>query len=159
MGRLAGIYRQQSKFAESEKLQAEAYAVLPKAVGPEHPSTLTAACNLAFCRHMLNRDGGAEELARPTRAIYDRKYPDDRQRFRCQALLGASLAGQSKFAEAEPLLVGGYQGMLDRKAKTQPDALVNRTYARRWIIDMYQGWGKPDKAREWRAEPQSERVQ
>ena len=43
------------------------------------------------------------------------KQPDDWQRFRAESLLGASLAGQSKNAEAEPLLLEGCKGMLARK--------------------------------------------
>ena len=44
-----------------------------------------------------------------------RVQPDDWQRFRAESLLGASLAGEKKYAEAEPLLLEGYQGMLPHK--------------------------------------------
>ena len=42
--------------------------------------------------------------------------PDSWNRYHCQSLLGASLAGQKKFAEAEPLLIAGYEGMVQREA-------------------------------------------
>jgi eukaryotic-like serine/threonine-protein kinase len=40
-------------------------------------------------------------------------------------VLGASLAGQKKYAEAEPLLIEGYQGMLARKDRI---AVADRYY-------------------------------
>jgi len=39
---------------------------------------------------------------------------------RGESLLGARLAGEKKYAEAEPLLLGGYQGMLARKNASLP---------------------------------------
>jgi hypothetical protein len=44
-------------------------------------------------------------------AIREKKLPDDWRRFNAQSLLGGSLLGQQKYAEAEPLLVQGYEGM------------------------------------------------
>jgi len=37
-----------------------------------------------------------------------KNQPDDWQRFRAESLLGASLAGQKKYANAAPLLLEGY---------------------------------------------------
>jgi hypothetical protein len=46
----------------------------------------------------------------------DRKTrPDNWQTFRAESLLGASLAGQKKYAKAEPLLLEGYRGALAKK--------------------------------------------
>ena len=41
-------------------------------------------------------------------------------RFWAESLLGASLAGEKKYAEAEPVLLGGYRGMLVRKSSGRP---------------------------------------
>ena len=66
--------------------------------------------------------------------------------------LGESLAGQGRFAEAEPLLLDAYE-QLEQKALTinyraRPDRL--REGLQR-IVDLYESWGKPDKAAEYRA--------
>jgi hypothetical protein len=45
------------------------------------------------------------------------RQADDWQRFRAESLLGASLARQKKYFEAEPLLLEGYQGMVARKER------------------------------------------
>ena len=62
----------------------------------------------------------------------------------------ASLAGQKKYAEAEPLLLEGYQGMLARKDRIGVPDWYHLDRAREWIIQLYQAWGKPERAAEWR---------
>ncbi len=62
-------------------------------------------------------------------------------------LLGASLSGQEKFEEAEPQLLDGYSQM-----KNDPKVTKERMQeALRRIIELYEAWGKPDKAGEYRA--------
>ena len=53
----------------------------------------------------------AEPLARECLAISEKGAPDDWQAFHARSLLGACLLGQTHYAEAEPLLEAGYQGM------------------------------------------------
>jgi len=36
-------------------------------------------------------------------------------------MLGGSLLGQKKYAEAEPLLLSGYEGMKQREVKIPPE--------------------------------------
>jgi hypothetical protein len=72
------------------------------------------------------------------------------QSYRNQTLLGASLAAQSGYAEAEPLLVSGYQGMVERLAAIPWEDRVALTQAGERLVQLYDGWGKPDKAAEWR---------
>jgi len=81
---------------------------------------------------------------------YKKVKPDDWRRFRAASLLGASLAGQKKYAEAEPLLLEGYQGMLARKDRIDVPSRYQLDLAHQWLIQLYQAWGKPDKAAEWK---------
>jgi len=78
------------------------------------------------------------------------KQPDDWQRFWAESLLGASLAGEKKFAEAEPLLLEGYRGMLERKDLIEVPDRYRLASAHEWIIQMYKAWGKSEKAAEWK---------
>lgn len=71
--------------------------------------------------------------------------------FHTKSLLGGSLAGQKNYAEAEPLLLSGYEGMREREAKIPPEGKPRLTEALERIVQLYDGWGKPDKAAEWRA--------
>ena len=92
----------------------------------------------------------SEPLAREAVAFYEKNQPDDGARFRAESLLGASLAGQKKYGEAEPLLTEGYQGMAARMNRmTIPDRYYLKL-AREWLVQLYVAWGKPEKAAEWR---------
>jgi hypothetical protein len=91
----------------------------------------------------------SEALARESLYFYQQKQPDDWQRFRAESLLGASLAGQKKYAEAEPLLLEGYQGMLARKQRMAVPDWYHLDRAREWIVQLYLAWGQPQKAAEW----------
>ena len=70
--------------------------------------------------------------------------------FETLALLGASLLSQSKFAEAEPLLLEGYNGMNARDAKSMVPLQIRLAEAGARIIMLYDAWGKKDKADQWR---------
>jgi hypothetical protein len=65
-------------------------------------------------------------------------------------LLGSSLAAQGRFAEAEPLLVDGYNGMTGQTEQIPFEfrSTVDRTLQQ--IVQMYDRWEKPEKATAWR---------
>jgi len=61
------------------------------------------------------------------------------------------LAGQRRYAEAEPLLLSGYQGMIERQATIPTDSAPEVEQAGDRIVQLYDDWGKPEQAAEWRA--------
>ena len=65
-------------------------------------------------------------------------------------MLGAALEAQKKFAEAEPLLVSGYEGMSSRKPGTNGRGRFTLDQAGEAVVNLYQDWGKPEKASEWK---------
>jgi hypothetical protein len=66
-------------------------------------------------------------------------------------MLGDSLAGQGEYAEAEPLLLSSYLGMMERASTIPAAARTNNLkYAGEAIIRLYEGWGKPDLAAQWK---------
>jgi eukaryotic-like serine/threonine-protein kinase len=72
-------------------------------------------------------------------------------RFNCQSVLGANLTAQERYAEAEAPLITGYEGMQQREGSIPEDDKFLLTRAGRWIVQLYEHWGKPDKAAEGRA--------
>jgi hypothetical protein len=96
----------------------------------------------------------AEPLLRACLAIQTKKAPDEWRTFETRSLLGASLLGQKKYAEAEPLLLQGYEGMKAREAKIPAPSKKNLAEAVARIIQLYDAWGKKDRARAWRNVPQ-----
>jgi len=97
----------------------------------------------------------AEPLLRECLVIRQQKEPDAWTTFYSQALLGAALLGQKEYPDAEPLLLQGYQGMKKREAKIPKDATVRLTQALERLVQLYDAWGKKDKAAEWRKKPEA----
>jgi hypothetical protein len=82
--------------------------------------------------------------------LRERRDPGHWPRLHTLSQLGAALAGQNKFAEAEPLLVQGYEGLKVREAMIPAPAKKSLTDAGGRLIALYDAWGKKDKAAEWR---------
>jgi eukaryotic-like serine/threonine-protein kinase len=103
--------------------------------------------------HMLNEEkfAEAEALARECLAIRKAEDSDHWKTFESQSLLGACLLGQQRWAEAEPLLLTGYEGMKQHEDKIPPtEKAVLRAAAGR-VLKLYEAWGKPESAAQWRA--------
>ena len=63
-----------------------------------------------------------------------------------RSLLGVAVAGQGEFAQAEPLLLDAFA-----RVKDNPQAPRDcKRQARRRIVRLYESWGRPDQAAEWR---------
>jgi eukaryotic-like serine/threonine-protein kinase len=92
----------------------------------------------------------AEPFARDCLAIRGKNRPDGWTTFFTKSLVGQSLLGQKKYAEAEPLLIEGYTGMKEREAKIPQAAKVELTNAAERVVELYDSWGLPEKAAEWR---------
>ena len=54
-----------------------------------------------------------------------------------------------EYAEAEPILLEGYQGMLANKDVMAVPDRYHLDRAHEWITQLYQAWGKPEKIAEW----------
>ena len=119
-------------------------------LGSDHPDTMAAAEDLALAYLSQGKFTQSESLARETEAAEQTKEPDSWQRFWAESLVGASLARQKKYAEAEPVLLGGYRGMLARKNLLAAPDRRHLDAAHLWIIQTYEMWGKPDEGAEWK---------
>ncbi len=67
----------------------------------------------------------------------------------CQPGIGVALAGQRKFAEAEPILLEIFEGLRTRRSSTPPELYIGTIQA---IIDLYVAMEKPEEAERWRKE-------
>ncbi len=57
---------------------------------------------------------------------------------------------KENYAEAEPLLLSGYEGMKQREEKIPAQGKIRLTEALRRLLELYDTWDKKDKADEWR---------
>jgi tetratricopeptide (TPR) repeat protein len=152
LSNMAAMYQGQGRYAQAEFNAAQALAGYRRTLGPEHPETMQWAADLALAYLSQGKLLESERLSRQILDFNRKKQPDDWQRFRAESLLGASLSGQRKYAEAEPLLLEGYQGMVERKGQVGWMGAANQAYmdrARGWIAQLYRAWGKPEKAATW----------
>ena len=147
MYRLALVMADDRHFAEAETLDREAVQLLHDTLGPKHPKTLGATAHLAYVLENQGRHAEAEPLLRTALPLFDAA---GWQRFNCDSLLGGSLAGQRKFEEAEPLLVSGYSGMAERRARISAPERFYLDRAGEALAGFYRDWAKPAKAEEWR---------
>jgi tetratricopeptide (TPR) repeat protein len=147
---LARLYRVQARSDAAAPLLEQVLEVRRRALGQKHPSTLDVAGSLADVRVEQQRYLDAERLAGGALAEQQTTNPSDWKRYRSESVLGASLAGQRKFGEAEPLLLSGYQGMLAAQATIPSQRLWELREGGRRIVAYYLDAGMRDKAKEWR---------
>jgi serine/threonine protein kinase/Tfp pilus assembly protein PilF len=150
LSEVAAMYQWQGRYSLAETYAAQALAGRRHSLGSDNADTMTSAEDLALAYESQGKFGEAEPLAREALEFNRNKQPDDWHRFRAESLLGASLAGQKKYAEAEPLLVEGYAGMEARKDRIAVPDRYHVGGAREWLVQLYESWGKPVQAAEWR---------
>ncbi len=122
-----------------------------RVLGVEHPDTLENSIDLARAYLKQQKYVEAEALLRETLPIYERTAPDAWQRFEGQAILGACLAGQKKYIDAEPILLSGYAGLTKQKDTIAASDRPSIADAGASIVNLYRDWGKLAKAAEWQA--------
>ena len=94
----------------------------------------------------------AESLLRDCLAVRQKKQPDVWTTFNTQSLLGESTLGQKKYADAEPLLLKGYEGMKQREKSIPADTRIRLPQALDRLIELYTAMNKPNEVKKWRAE-------
>jgi eukaryotic-like serine/threonine-protein kinase len=148
---LAGTYEALDRWADAELLRRQNLACRRAA---ETPDQLVLASDLVeLCRDLVQqgKSSEAEPLLRECVAIREKAIPDDWRRFFAMSLLGRALLDQQNYAEAEPLVVAGYEGLKAREAKIPAVSKAHVRNAAAQLVHLYEAWGKPDLARSWAA--------
>jgi eukaryotic-like serine/threonine-protein kinase len=154
MSSLAQVYQLQGKLAEAKALLTRTLAGQRRVNGPEHLGTLNTMRVLGGIYRDEGHYGQAEALLREALKGYLKVRPDFWARFDVESTLGASLAGQKRYADAEPLLLSGYEGMSRLEASIPPINKPSVQRAGEWIAALYQSSGQTAKAGEWRQQLQ-----
>jgi hypothetical protein len=91
-------------------------------------------------------------IAAPTqREVYRLYFADDlhRPRARIVSGLGQALAGQGKFADAEPVVIEGFSTLMANRKILRGDTTLMAREALDAVVQFYRAAGKPEKAEEW----------
>jgi tetratricopeptide (TPR) repeat protein len=146
------VFERAERWAEAAALHARRADQLLRKRAPDHPDLADEWGNEGLCHLRAGNPAGAEVAFRKCLRVEEVRFPDEWRRFYGTALLGESLRAQKKYAEAEPLLLKGFQGMKDREKTMAPErrALLPETLEH--LIELDTALNKPDEVKKWRTE-------
>jgi tetratricopeptide (TPR) repeat protein len=155
---LAQLYREQARYGEAEPLYAKILEGRRRVLGPQHPDTTDVMASLGELRLKQGRYNEADPLLAEAVKTLEQVDPANWKRYYPKTLLGAALAGQKRYGEAEPLLLSGYAGLIQRKATIPAASKSHVAEAGDWIVQLYRDWGQPDKGTEWQSKLANENI-
>ncbi len=145
---LAAFYEAAGRHSEAVRAYEE-LASLERSARPGSAQLSGTLAKLNACLLQDKRYKEAEQCARECLTIRQQEMPDSWLTNNAQSILGRSLAAQERYAEAESLLLSGYQGLKERE-ETIPDPFKARvTEALDAIIELYEDWDKPETHGKW----------
>ena len=147
---LADVYAAQGKFAESERAFVPLLDMQRRVAGRESLAAFGAQANLGWTQLMQGRLADAEKTLREAMDGLMRVAPDAWERANAAGMLGATLARQKRYAEAESLLISGYEGMATGKA-VNPNAAsrMSREQVGEALLQVYRDSGNTARRAEW----------
>ncbi len=160
---LATAYAETGQFVKAVSIQQEAISL---SQSEEERNRMASRLKL-YENHSPYRDDGAlamlanarlhegkfaeaEEPARECLTFREFQVPDDWRTFNARSMLGGSLLGQKKYAEAEPLLLSGYEGLKQREDKIPAAGSIYPRQALQRLVQLYEETGRPKLAAEWK---------
>jgi serine/threonine protein kinase len=149
---LGDCYERLSQFDKAEPLQRELAAFTrDKAVANQNEYSRDLS-NLGLTLLRQKKFPEAERTLRECLALREKNQPNLWVRYNTLSQLGGSLLGQLKYADAEPLLLTGYQGMKEREVQVGRYDQVRLSEAADRLVELYTALGKQEEAAKWRAE-------
>ena len=140
--------RDLGQYAEAEQLFDTVLDRAREQLGPNHPNVATALKNLAVLYSRAGNHAKAESLFREVLKIQRKTFPERHWEIAStKGLLGANLMAVRRYERAEPLLLECYSVFKEQLGEHH-DATNS---ALRRVGDLYQAWGKPETAAEYRA--------
>jgi non-specific serine/threonine protein kinase/serine/threonine-protein kinase len=154
MNDLAAMYESQGNYGKAEALFSKVLEVRRRVLGPVHPVTLGTLTSVGRVLVEQQKYDEGEPFLREALSGHEKKDPDRWPFFNTESLLGAALAGEGKYVEAEPLLLSGYEGLNRREPRVPWPNRVALQQALDRLIQLYDDWGKPQNAAQWKQRSQ-----
>jgi serine/threonine protein kinase len=149
MNNLGAGYQAAGKLELALPLLEEALKLHEAKHGAGSPAAVYTMNNLGRGYIRTGQTAKAEPLLRECLAIGEKRLPDSWTTFDTKSMLGAALLGQKNYADAEPLLLAGYQGLKQREAKIPMRGEIHLVLALERLVQLYQATAQNDKAKEW----------
>jgi eukaryotic-like serine/threonine-protein kinase len=162
MNNLARALLERGQYGEAASVLGDALSIAIPAFGNDHPLIAIYKVNLASA-HLARQEAGRAEVllrealdirVRTPRVVPNRRRTlpeDDWSVGAIKSLLGASLAAQARYAEAEAALLEAHRDLtgVPRAPSRDEQATIARLAA------LYDAWGRPDRAAAYRSRPPS----
>ncbi len=147
MNNLALVLRSKGSFEEAEEMFRQVLEMDRKFLGENHPYIAITLNNLGGLQVNKGAYEEAEKSFREAIVVFKKTFPENHwQIANVNSLLGGCLSKLERYGEAEKLLVDGYSII-----NKQFGASHRRTIAAlKRVIELYDAWGKSDKAEEYR---------
>jgi serine/threonine protein kinase/tetratricopeptide (TPR) repeat protein len=146
-----GSQEQLQQFDQAEAWRRRWLAVIKERAGADSPAYAAELAGLGSNLLQQKRWTDAEAATRECLAIRQKKEPDAWTTFNTQSMLGQALLMQKQYAEAEKLLLSGYEGMQQRAAKIPAQLRkVRLTETLEHIVQVSEAAGKKSEADKWR---------
>ena len=147
---LSAILKDRGDLSGAEVVAQDALAIRKEHLANDNPEIADSYNQLADV--LLARGDVAISVAnfRACLLIRENLMPEDWRTFNTKSLIGACLLEQKRYAEAEPLLISGYDGMKQRVDKIpvpERKSLVNTAGN---LAKLYEETGRTEMAAEWR---------
>jgi tetratricopeptide (TPR) repeat protein len=147
MSNLGEVLYKKGDAAAAELLVRDAIAMQRKLVGNDQPETALMLATLGEILATTGRAGEAESVLREAVTILRKTLPEGHWLIAlAQGQLGGCLSALGRYEEAEPQLVASYQAI----ARTRGESDQYAVEALDRVVKLYESWGKPDKADEYR---------
>jgi eukaryotic-like serine/threonine-protein kinase len=147
---LAALYSQKKELDKIEPYLMEAVEITRFRWGPDHGMTASAnraAASFFFVRSQFAK---AEPYLRALLQFEAKTNPRNWTRFDTERRLGDCLGRLRNFDEAEQLLLSAYSWMKSREKNLTPEQAEALKDVMNRLIQLYDNWGKPEIADEWR---------
>ena len=139
----AYFYETHHQYAKAIPLELRGQDAALKTYGPDNRQSIGFASTIGKDYLALGQYAKAETEFRTALASVVKMTPDSWKRYNLESMLGGALAGERKYAEAEPLLISGYEGMKQREDKMPGAAKPFIKEDGERVPQLYATWGKP----------------
>jgi serine/threonine protein kinase len=149
MNELADAYLADGRVDRALPLYVETLSRAKAAMGAETYDAMTFMNNLGRA-YLASEPALAEPVLREALAAWMKKAPDDWHTYEAASLMGRFLLIRKNYDGAEPYLLQGFEGLKARADSIPASSRQRITATRARIIELYEAWGKTEKAEEWR---------
>ncbi len=157
------------QFAKAEAWRRKWLEHIRQQKRPEHPDCAAELTGLAWDLAQQMKWTEAEAALRECLKIREKHQAETWTAFNTMSLLGSTLLGRAGtvsdqaekvrlLAEAEPLLLKGYEGMKTREQAIPSQFKVCLMEAVERLVQLYELWERKDDAAKWRDKLEAERA-